>query len=122
MEQHQQRTLWAAGMHLAKLMMGIGATRMPWGEVCRHGRQLAKKPSSCWHEDLTGEPSLMLNQAADSTAGILAVPRVFGLLGVGTATIWLIFIAGLTGLSMHSLTKATTRTGLLNYRCANGSQ
>ncbi|KAI3429598.1 hypothetical protein D9Q98_005684 [Chlorella vulgaris] len=70
MEQHQQRTLWAAGMHLAKLMMGIG---------------------------------------------ILAVPRVFGLLGVGTATIWLIFIAGLTGLSMHSLTKATTRTGLLNY-------
>ncbi|KAL4855219.1 Histone H2AX [Chlorella vulgaris] len=70
MEQHQQRTLWAAGMHLAKLMMGIG---------------------------------------------ILALPRVFGLLGVGTATIWLIFIAGLTGLSMHSLTKATTRTGLLNY-------
>lgn len=54
MEQHQQRTLWAAGMHLAKLMMGIGAPRMPWGEVSRHGRQLAKKPSSCWHEDHRG--------------------------------------------------------------------
>lgn len=23
-EQHQQRTLWAAGVHLAKVMMGVG--------------------------------------------------------------------------------------------------
>ena len=51
-------------------------------------------------------------------AGLLALPRVFALLGIGTATIWLIFTAALTYLSMHMLTKATVRTGLLNYRQA----
>ncbi|KAI7843066.1 hypothetical protein COHA_003238 [Chlorella ohadii] len=47
--------------------------------------------------------------------GILALPRVFSLLGIGTATLWLAFIALLSYASMHMLTKATARTGLANY-------
>ncbi|PSC69367.1 putative sodium-coupled neutral amino acid transporter 6 [Micractinium conductrix] len=40
---------------------------------------------------------------------ILALPRVFSLLGLGTATIWLVFVAGLTYLSISFLAKATAR-------------
>ncbi|KAL4443859.1 hypothetical protein ABPG75_011596 [Micractinium tetrahymenae] len=47
--------------------------------------------------------------------GILALPRVVSLLGMGTATIWLVFMALLTYASMHFLTKASVRTGLLGY-------
>ena len=51
-------------------------------------------------------------------AGILALPRVFSLLGIGTSLLWLAFMAALTYASMHSLTQASARTGLLNYRRA----
>lgn len=47
--------------------------------------------------------------------GILALPRVFAMLGIGTASIFLAFVAILTYASLHLLTKATARTGLTTY-------
>lgn len=81
--------------------MGVGE-RLP-GRI-RPGLPPGKRPALGIH--------------ALACAGILALPRMFALLGIGTGTIWLCFVAALTGLSMHVLTKASARTGLLNYRHA----
>lgn len=54
--------------------------------------------------------------------GILALPRVFSLLGIGTALIWLCFMAACTYASMHYLTKACGRTGVLSYRQGRSSR
>ena len=47
--------------------------------------------------------------------GVLALPRVTALLGVGTALIALIALALATHLSLHYCTVASSRTGLSRY-------
>lgn len=47
--------------------------------------------------------------------GVLAMPRVFALLGMGTGMLFLLLVALLTYASMHLLTRATTRSGLTTY-------
>lgn len=63
-------------------------------------------------------PRDMLPLSPPVLLGILALPRVFSLLGVGTGTVWLVFMALLTYFSMTMLTGATIRTGIMNYRQA----
>ena len=47
--------------------------------------------------------------------GILALPKVAALLGIGTTLLFLIFVAALTMLSLHYMTVASSRTGLSRY-------
>lgn len=46
--------------------------------------------------------------------GLLALPRVFSLLGTGAGAIALVVVALLAYASQHVLTKAASRTGVLN--------
>ena len=47
--------------------------------------------------------------------GVLALPKVTALLGIGTTLIFIAFIALLSYLSLHYCTVASSRTGLLRY-------
>ncbi|KAL4515201.1 hypothetical protein Ndes2526B_g09596 [Nannochloris sp. 'desiccata'] len=47
--------------------------------------------------------------------GLLALPKVTSLLGIGTTLIFLAFIAFLTYLSLHYCTVASSRTGIVHY-------
>jgi amino acid permease len=47
--------------------------------------------------------------------GLLALPKVTSLLGMGTTLIFLAFIAFLTYLSLHYCTVASSRTGIVRY-------
>jgi sodium-coupled neutral amino acid transporter 2 len=47
--------------------------------------------------------------------GLLALPKVTSLLGIGTTLIFLVFLAFLTYLSLHYCTTASSRTGIVRY-------
>eukprot|EP00887_Chlorella_sp_A99_P003925 scaffold11.g3925.t1 len=92
---------------------------MPTGEV--------PPTTEEWQQRRLWGAGIMLTKAILGVA-VLALPRIFSLIGVGTGThhmrcsacwphvarvIWLAFIALLTHLSLALLTKASARTGLL---------
>ena len=182
----QRRSLLAAGTHLSKTILGVGEPACPacllqllaWlaGRPLPEGRHpLPLPPSSLptCSSLLSSSPCCSLccpfhpSPCANAPPAILALPRVFSLLGLGTgaacrccgeaagrteaarreekrntrtnllianwspapaafcapshshapaATIWLVFVAGLTYLSISFLAKATARSGLPTFR------
>lgn len=100
-EELQRRTLLSSGINLSKAIMGVGE----WQSSRVQRRRLIESHGAPWQATVgsSSHPLAYLQASAHPSVrpvlpyhstGILSLPRVFSLLGIGTATLWLAFIGG----------------------------
>lgn len=95
-EELQRRTLLSSGINLSKAIMGVGERAVQYRLWLGHIKCLGRQKFPAGHIRLPSasqspHPGFL---CCPAIPGILALPRVFSLLGIGTATLWLAFIGG----------------------------